>query len=126
MAQAEQEFTFAHEKLSAAANEAVRKQAASQVLQAEWAALWEPWGVTASGPSQMAEWLRRRAGLAERARELDLMRLEIEKSVAQEEAAAEELRQAILLVTGAVLGPGSSPAMLRGQAAALLEEQKES
>ncbi|QOY90620.1 ATP-binding protein [Paludibaculum fermentans] len=124
VAQAEQEAGFAREKLAACSEELARKDAAKQALQAEWSALWAPWGVPASEPSQMAEWLRRRAALAERARELDLMRSELERSTAQEEAAAEELRQAIGLVTGATPEQGSTLAMLRGQAVTLLEEQK--
>lgn len=124
VAQAEQELGFARERLTASAEELARKQAAAQELQAEWAALWLPWGVPASEPSQMAEWLRRRAGLAERARDLGLMKSELEKSALQDEAAAEELRQAIGLVTGSTPEPGVTLPLLRGQAVSLVEEQK--
>ncbi|MGJ5820280.1 AAA family ATPase [Paludibaculum fermentans] len=124
MAQAEQEVGFAREKVAACSEELARKDAVTLALQEEWSGLWLPWGVPASEPSQMAEWLRRRALLADRVRELDVLRSELAQAAVEEEVATSELRQAIGLVLGVTPEPGSTLAALRSQATALLEEQK--
>ena len=66
-----------------------------EALQPQWAALWRPWNIEPRPPSQMSEWLGRRARLMDRAAQLTDLKESIRTHDSEADAAAMSLRDAL-------------------------------
>ncbi|WP_321471982.1 AAA family ATPase [uncultured Paludibaculum sp.] len=122
--QAQFEIEASRERLAERTTEVSRKETARREQATEWAALWQPWGISAGEPAQMAEWLRCRASAADQMRALESLESELRQGAVQDEAAEAELRAAIDEVTGTPPEAGAELRELRSQAGRLVEEFK--